>query len=134
MPPVMNEASFITNAEGQLECSCEDCQWAGSESRRVRSSVPSSMRPSPPEQPMSPPVSPSAKLKAMSSRDARQAYLTSVARVMASVQVLGAQLLAIVCPLCGESCGGACVAGARTTGACDAEAEAEAVGKTSTTT
>lgn len=146
MPPVMHESGGLlmgtsdgdatmsaemktadrwlgVNAEGQLECSCEDCQWAGSESRRVRSSVPSSMRPSPP-------VSPSVKPEAMPSRDARQAYLTSVARVMASVQVLGAQLLAIVCPLCGESCGGACVIGARTTGTRDAEA----VGKTSTTT
>jgi hypothetical protein len=151
MPPVMHESGGLlmgtsdgdatmgdattktadrwlgANTEGQLECSCEDCQWAGSESRRVRSSVPSSMRPSPP-------VSPSVKPEAMSSRDARQAYLTSVARVMASVQVLGAQLLAIVCPLCGESCGGACVTGARTTGARDADAEAEAIGKTSTTT
>ena len=77
MPPVMNEASFITNAEGQLECSCEDCQWAGSESRRVRSSVPSSMHPSPPVQPMSPPTS-------VKSRGSWENYFMSIARVVAS--------------------------------------------------
>lgn len=77
MPPVMNEASFITNAEGQLECSCEDYQWAGSESRRVRSSVPSSIRPSPPVKSVSSPTS--AK-----SRSSWENYFMSIARVVAS--------------------------------------------------
>ncbi len=127
MPPIMpkssdllsksNEDWLVTNTEGQLECSCEDCQWAGAESTRLRSSVSSSA-----------PLS--VKPKTMSSREARRAYLTSVARVLASAQALSAQLLAIVCPLCGESCGGACVTGARTTGARDAGV----AGKTSMTT